>query len=356
MFDLADRISAFEVLGRFLGQYSETRKDADLKKLNSFFLDDFRNTIIQAGIYNNWFTQDNVEYALQQWSEALSQAELEAWVQRYPADHFHPSPSRTVALIMAGNIPMVGFHDFLSVLLSGHKALIKPSSDDSLLITFIAQILVAIDRRFAEHILFAEGKLSDFDAVIATGSNNSSRYFDYYFSKYPHIIRKNRTSTAVLLGDETQEQLEKLGDDVFRYFGLGCRSISKLYLPKGFDLDRIFKAFYNYKGVIDNKKYSNNYDYNRAIFLMEKQAFLENGFVMLKESDRLHAPAAIVYYEFYENREALTQTLAKLEEQLQCVVGQKRAPLAQIGFGQSQQPHLWDYADKVDTLRFLRTI
>ncbi|MGB0177295.1 MAG: acyl-CoA reductase, partial [Owenweeksia sp.] len=270
MFDLADRISAFAILGRFLSQYEKENQDGDLKKLNQYFLHDLRHNVQQAGVYNNWFTKDNVEFALQQWSEALTAENLQAWVQRYPADHFLQDTPKTIAIIMAGNIPMVGFHDLLTTLLSGHKALIKPSSDDNILIPFICQVLVAIDKRFASFITLADGRLVDFDAVIATGSNNSSRYFDHYFSKYPHVIRKNRTSVAVLNGDESEADLQNLSEDIFRYFGLGCRNVSKLYLPKGFDLDRLFKAFYDKKEVIDNKKYGNNYDYNRAIYMMEK--------------------------------------------------------------------------------------
>ncbi|MEQ9262461.1 MAG: acyl-CoA reductase [Owenweeksia sp.] len=355
MFDLADRISAFGLLGQFLGQYEKENNADELKKLNQFFLAGLRENIQQAGIYNNWFTRDNTEFALQQWSEALSAQNLEAWTQRYPADHFNQDP-RTIAIIMAGNIPMVGFHDLLSVLLSGHKALIKPSGDDKILIPFICQVLVAIDRRFASRITLADGRLTGFDAIIATGSNNSSRYFDHYFSKYPHVIRKNRTSVAMLNGNETEAQLKNLSEDIFRYFGLGCRNVSKLYLPEGFDLDRLFKAFFQHKEVIDNKKYGNNYDYNRAIYMMERQAFLENGFMILKESTKLHAPASVVYYEFYADEKELVEKKETLSSQLQCVVGNPELDLCEAGFGQAQKPKLWDYADKVDILKFLRTV
>lgn len=356
MLELSRRIFAFEILGRFLSQFQEERKDEDLQKLNKFFLAEYRETIRQAGIYNNWFTKENVEYALKEWSEALTKENLESWINNYSEDHFNNDGSKTIALIMAGNLPLVGFHDFVSVLLSGHKALIKPSSDDMKLLPFICQILVAIEKSFAYYIEFAEGKIENFDGVIATGSNNSSRYFEYYFSKYPNVIRKNRTSIAVLNGNESEEELNLLGEDVFRYFGLGCRNVSKIFFPKGFNKDKIFEGFFSYKEVVDNNKYANNYDYNRAIFLLEKHDFYENGFVILKQSESLHAPGAVVFYEEYESLEALEQKLKSQQNELQCVVSNESFLGETVNFGQSQKPKLWDYADHVDTIKFLRTI
>jgi hypothetical protein len=356
MLDLAKRISAFEILGRFIGQHSEESKDEDLKKLNQYFLDEYRQTIQQAGVFNNWFTPQNVQHALQQWSDALKKDNLEAWVNHYSKDHFETDSGKNVAIIMAGNLPLVGFHDFLSVLLSGHQVLIKPSSDDNRLLPFLSQILVAINKGFAYCIKFADGKLENFDAVIATGSDNSARYFDHYFSKYPHIIRKNRTSIAVINGGESKDELENLGEDIFRYFGLGCRNVSKIYLPKDYKLDSLFEAFFKYKEVIDNKKYGNNYDYNRAIFLMEKQDFFDNGFVIMKESDRLHAPGAVVFYEFYENEETVLKQITNMKQELQCVVGKLNGYEETLAFGDTQKPALWDYADHVDVIKFLRSI
>ncbi|WP_417612791.1 acyl-CoA reductase [Owenweeksia hongkongensis] len=356
MLDIAARISAFETLGRFISQYQDERPDEDLKKINAYFLEGFRHTITEAGIYNNWFTKDNVEFALQQWSNALTQDNLEAWVGRYPKEAFEPKTQKTIAIIMAGNIPLVGFHDFLTVLLTGNKVLAKPSTDDDKLLPFLAQILVAIDKRFAEIINLASGQLKEFDAVIATGSDNSARYFDHYFGKYPNVIRKNRTSVAVLTGDETPEQLKELGWDVFRYFGLGCRNVSKLFLPQGYDINNIFKAFFDFSHVVDNKKYGNNYDYNRAIFMMEQHKFLENGFVILKENEALHAPAAVVYHETYSDLDSLNDKLSGLENQLQCIVSEDEKVNNAIAMGEAQQPNLWDYADKVDTVSFLQSV
>lgn len=256
---------------------------------------------------------------------------------------------------MAGNIPLVGFHDLISVLITGHRALAKPSSDDDKLLPYIAQVLVAINRSFAEQMSFADGKIRDFDAVIATGSNNSARYFDYYFRKYPNIIRKNRSSVAILTGAESEDELRDLGHDIFRYFGLGCRNVSKLYLPEGYDLDKLFHAFYQYKEVINNQKYGNNYDYNRAIYMMENHDFLENGFMIIKENESFHAPVSVVHYENYTSLNAADQNLQSQSKQLQCIVSSSDKVTGGISLGTTQMPQLWDYADKVDTIEFLQT-
>jgi hypothetical protein len=356
MLALRDRISAFEKLGRFMGQVREKSMDDDLQRINEYFLEGLHQVIREAELYNNWFTPENVHYAFAQWSDALTESNLHQWVNRYPMDHFENEESRTIAVVMAGNIPLVGFHDFLSILISGHKILVKPSADDNKILPYLAQVLVAIERNFAERISFAEGKITDFDAVIATGSDNSARYFDYYFGKYPHIIRKNRTSVAVLNGKEDEPTLVKLGEDIFRYFGLGCRNVSKIYIPKDYDLDRLFKAFYGYSGVIDNKKYGNNYDYNRAVLMMEKEDFLENGFMIIKKSEALHAPVSVVYVEEYDAIDVLSAKLEQDQDKLQCVVSEIPEFKESITFGTTQQPHLWDYADGIDTIRFLRGV
>lgn len=356
MLDLSSRISAFKTLGRFLSQYNEASKDEDLQKLNKYFLAEYHFAIEQSGIWNNWFTRENVEFALTEWSTALQSENLNQWISNYPEDHFNNDGSKTIAIIMAGNLPLVGFHDFLAVLLSGHKVLVKPSSDDSKLLPFISQILVAIDKNFANNISFAEGLITDFDGVIATGNNNSARYFEHYFGKYPHIIRQNRTSVAVLNGKENKKELLGLSHDVFRYFGLGCRSISKIYIPEDYDKDKVFKAFYPYSEVVHNKKYGNNYDYNRALYLMEKDPFFENGFIILKESELLHAPGAVLYYETYTDIESLKAKLEMQKDELQCLVSNEKIIDHQVDFGETQSPKLWDYADYVDTIKFLRTV
>lgn len=357
MLSLSQRINSLSKLGRFLAQYQESKPDEDLQKLNQFFLKEYHTVIQDASLFNGWFTLDNLHFALEQWSQALSKENLEAWTIDYPADYFeHQRGMKTVAIIMAGNIPLVGLHDLICVLISGHRALVKPSSDDAKLIPFIMQMLVAIEKDWAAQLLLADGQLKDFDAVIATGSNNSARYFDHYFGKYPHIIRKNRNSVAVLSGDESKEELELLGEDVFRYFGLGCRNVSKVYLPADFDVQRLFEAFFKFKGIEENAKYGNNYDYNRAIYLMEHHDFLENGFCIIKESEQTSAPVSVLHYERYQSLETLEQELESKKEELQCVVSKHLNLEGSVNFGESQQPKLWDYADNVDTLKFLRSL
>lgn len=357
MLSLAKRIEAFDRLGRFLAQYKDERPDEDLQKLNQYFLKEYRICIKDAELFNHWFSEDNLHFALQSWSEALNREQLEAWTIDYDKDFFeHDRGAKKVAIIMAGNIPLVGLHDLISVLIAGHKALIKPSSDDAKLIPFVCQMLIAIEKDFAAMIELADGQMKDFDAVIATGSDNSSRYFESYFGKYPHIIRKNRSSIAVLSGDESKEELELLGEDIFRYFGLGCRNVSKVYLPQGFEVQQLFEAFYKYSYVGDNNKYGNNYDYNRAIYLMEKHDFLENGFFIIKESENLHAPVSVLHYERYKSLDELEAIIEGQSEKLQCIVSEIDRFESSVALGQSQKPRLWDYADNVDTLAFLRSL
>jgi len=249
---------------------------------------------------------------------------------------------------MAGNIPLVGFHDFLSVLITGNKVLAKLSSNDTVLLPFLAKKLIEIEPGFAELIEFTEERLSNFDAVIATGSNNTARYFEYYFGKYPSIIRKNRNSVAILTGNETPEQLDALAEDIFRYFGLGCRNVSKLFLPKDYNFDPFFNAMYGWKEIINNNKYINNYDYNKAVYLMSNIELLDNEFLLLKEDNGFSSPISVVFYQYYESEDELRKYLSENKEHIQAIVSEKDIP-----FGAAQKPQLWDYADGVDTVSFL---
>ena len=258
---------------------------------------------------------------------------------------------------MAGNIPAVGFHDMLCVLLSGHKILIKVSGDDPALIPFLAGMLIYYQPDLAPAIHFSEAKMKDFDAVIATGSNNSARHFEYYFGKYPHIIRKNRTSVAILNGKESTGELQELGKDVFYYYGLGCRNVSKLYVPEGYDFKVFFEAVFPFGYVSDNKKYFNNHEYHRAIYLLESIPFLDNNFLMIRESSDLHAPTSVLYYEYYTNQAQLVEKIKPLEENLQCTVSNFDVNgLNTIAFGSTQEPGISDFADNVNTLDFLNTL
>ncbi|WP_162127818.1 acyl-CoA reductase [Flavobacterium phycosphaerae] len=348
-----DKKKCFAELGKFLRQFSldqNTRDEAVLH--NDLYFDAFVDLIHLSQSHNGWFTPEQVYFAVQSWAEGLQEDQLNQWLSRYDLANVKP---KTVGLILAGNIPLVGFHDFLSVLISGHNVLVKTSSNDQHLIKFLAKYLISVNPEMEKAITFTDGKLENFDAVIATGSNNTARYFEFYFKDKPSIIRKNRNSVAVLTGKETQEELVRLGEDIFRYFGLGCRNVSKLFVPKDYDFQPFFQAIYEYKDVIFYEKYSNNYDYNKAVFLMSNFKLLDNEFLTLKEDSSYASPISSVFYEYYEEIDALKNRLENESEQIQCIVS-KDVIENSIPFGQTQKPQLWDYADNVDTLQFLSQI
>ncbi len=343
-------------LGLFLSQFSiNGNKKLDSLPYNDRHFERLAQQIEQAVHHNGWFTKENILFSIQQWSKALTLENLEKWLSKYD---FQEKEPKTVGIIMAGNIPLVGFHDFLSILISGNKALIKQSSNDQLLLPVLADYLIAIAPEFADHVHFLKDstagaeKMKDYDAVIATGSNNTARYFEYYFKDKPSIIRKNRNSVAVLTGNETEEELALLGEDIFRYYGLGCRNVSKLYVPENYDFDAFFKAIYSWNPIINQAKYANNYDYNKAVYLMSMFKLLENGFLILKEDKSFGSPIATLFYETYNDPESLQKELNARQEEIQCVVG-KNITEGTVDFGKTQQPELWDYADNVDTLDFL---
>ena len=345
--------SSFVELGNFLRQFSEEGNVKVASVLqNDLFFDDFASLIVLSQSHNGWFTPEQVKFSVQSWAKALTEDNLNQWLSNYDFSKIEP---KKVGLILAGNIPLVGFHDFLSVLISGHDVLVKTSSNDQHLLKFLAKYLIAIQPELNSKITFVEGKLEGFDAVIATGSNNTARYFEYYFKDKPSIIRKNRNSVAVLDGTETFEDLVGLGEDIFRYFGLGCRNVSKLFVPKDYNFDNFFKAMYEYRDVIQYEKYANNYDYNKAVFLMSNFQLLDNEFLTIKEDTSYASPISSVFYEFYENLEEITTRLNADAEQIQCVVSKSLIPNS-VTFGQTQQPKLWDYADNVDTLAFLNSL
>ena len=344
------RIQAFVKLGAFLREYvklppAEHRTSA--KDDDRIALMDRK--LAEAEIKNGWFTRENLIFALSEWGQLLNESSLNSWLSAYDLSGNNP---KTVAIISAGNIPLVGFHDFLSTLITGNRALVKCASNDQVLLPLMAELLIGIEPSFKENIEFSEGILEDHDAVIATGSNNTARYFEYYFGKKPHIIRKNRNSIAVLQGNESPEELAKLANDIFRYFGLGCRSVSKIFVPDGYDFDLLFNALYPLKEIIHHQKYANNYDYNKAVFLMSEFKILDNGFITLREEAGYASPIASLFYEYYDSAEDLKQRLNQEAEQIQCVVAQGFLE-NEVGFGQTQCPKLNDYADGVDTVEFL---
>lgn len=352
--NLEQRIEAFAKLGKFFEQFTTTKIErTENTEFNTTLFDAFKMQIDRAQEFNGWFTKDNVLKAFESWSAALCSENLYKWTSKYNFNKIRQPKS--IAIVMAGNIPLVGFHDFLSVLISGHNAVVKLSSNDKHFLPLVAKFLEYNHPYFKNKIIFTEEKLTDFDAVIATGSNNSARYFEHYFGKYPHIIRKNRNSVAILTGNETQKELALLGEDIFQYFGLGCRSVSKLFVPKNYNFDVLFKALYKFKDIINYKKYENNYDYNKAVYLMSLFNILENGFVMLKEDPNYASPIATIFYEYYEDFEILKTKLSSESDQIQCVVCNENV-VDFVKFGQTQRPKLWNYADGIDTLDFLLKI
>lgn len=307
---------------------------------------ELNGVISTAFIKNGWFERDQVIFSLTEISEWLTMDNLSKWVENYDFDL--GSANKLVGVIMAGNIPLVGFHDYLSVLISGHKLQAKLSSKDEVLLRYLNRELIKIEPRFENLVDFTTERFNKIDAVIATGSDNSSRYFDYYFSKIPHIIRKNRTSIAVLSGTESKEELHLLGEDIFRYYGLGCRNITKVYLPKGFDIDWFYSGIIGHSDVINNHKYSNNYDYHKSVFMLNRDKIWDNNFLLLKEDQSLSSPVGTLYYEEYEDLEALTKHLSLLKDQIQCEVG-----VVGYKLGEAQKPLLTDYSDNIDVLNFL---
>ncbi|CAL2063869.1 acyl-CoA reductase [Tenacibaculum sp. 190524A05c] len=347
------RIDSFIKLGQFLGQFSRTEiKQNDSIAFNDIFFDGFKHQLKLAEENNTWFTKENLLFSCENWSSALTSENIKKWISD---EELHLESNNKVAIIMAGNIPLVGFHDFLSVLISGHSVLAKLSSNDKHLLPFLAKYLEFTNEDFKGKIEFTNEKLQGFDAVIATGSDNTSRYFEYYFKNKPNIIRKNRNSVAVITGNESEKNFEDLSEDVFRYFGLGCRSVSKLFVPQGFDFDAFFKGMFKKQEIINNTKYANNYDYNKAVYLMSEFDILENGFLMIKEDESYSSPIASVFYEYYDNSDDLKIKLYEDRDKIQCVVANDFIE-NEVKFGQTQHPNLWDYADGVNTLKFLSTI
>jgi hypothetical protein len=320
-----------------------------LKKLGEFLLspnEEWEIAKERASYENPWFLPEFVQYQLHHIAtEYLAAGKLEKWLGNYeiPVENHAP---KNVGIVMAGNIPLAGFHDFLSAFVSGHRQIIKPSSKDFELIANIVKVLAQWEPAAGEIITIAD-QLKGCDAYIATGSNNSSRYFEYYFSKYPHIIRRNRTSVAILTGNETLADLEALADDVYLYFGLGCRNVTKLYVPRDYDFLPLLEAFKKYNWLADNSKYKNNYDYQLAIMIINKAYYMTNGSLLLQENKALFSPISQLHYEYYMSIDDVYIQLNNSRD-VQCIVGTGEVP-----FGRAQRPALNDYADKADTLQFL---
>jgi len=346
--NLNDRIELVSELGQFFKKYLDTNYD----NTNDDNLIAFEKTIQQGKLNNPWFTDQNMKVNLSYWAEKLNKYDLTQWMNNY--DTMNVS-SKSVAIIMAGNIPLVGFHDFLSVFLCGHNSIIKLSSNDKHILPFLTNLMISINNELSKKIIYIEGKLQGYDAVIATGSNNTSRYFEYYFKNKKSIIRKNRNSIAVLDGSENEDNLSLLGDDIFTYFGLGCRSISKLYVPENYCFDLFFNSIFKWNDLINSHKYANNYDYNKAIYLMSEYKFFDNGFFMVKEGSELYSPISTINYEFYNDISTLKQKIKADDKDIQCIVSNTEIE-NKINFGETQKPSLSQYADNIDVVEFLLTI
>ena len=344
---LTDRLAALATLG-------ERLQNLDTEPLNA--------VIRRTALHNSWLTEANQRSAIGTIRDAfLQNKKLEKWVSAY---NFPPSgglrgeitegSSKRIALILAGNIPLVGFHDVLCVFVSGHRAKVKLSDKDPFLLPFLLKMLNEINPRTAAYFETTDGRLTDFDAVIATGSNNSARYFDAYFGKYPHIIRRNRNAVGILRGDETTADFEKLADDVFLYFGLGCRNVSKLFVPKGYDFEPLLTVFHERNALVLHDKYKNNFDYNFTLLILNKVKYQSNGCILLHESEQIASPIAVLFYEFYDDFDVLETQLQARKEDIQLAVSKQNvANLPTFDFGEAQKPSLSDYADGIDTLQFL---
>ncbi len=345
--DQSKMIKTISVLGEAMVQWG---RNLPKSEFNSFigepFYDQMNSVILSEKHHNGWFTEDSIRESLLNLGQLLTHDQLVKWVSNY---QFNESDKK-VGLIMAGNIPLVGFHDFLSVLLSGNRPYIKLSSDDKRLMPILINILFELQPELSDRICLVN-KVSDVDAVIATGSNNSARYFEKYFGHLPNIIRKNRTSVAVLSGEESDSELKELGKDIFTYFGMGCRNVSHILIPEKYDIDKLFGAIVDFGDIINHNKYANNYDYYKAIYLLNREEILENGFMLLRTSEELFAPIAVLHHQRYKDVKEVDEFLNKNVDGIQAIVGKGHIP-----FGQAQSPKLDDYADGVDTMDFLSSL
>ncbi|MCP4311475.1 MAG: acyl-CoA reductase [Bacteroidetes bacterium] len=348
-------IKNFALLGRFLRQFPEkTREDSGaLAPLNNLFYDSFNVMLEREPMLNPWFTPAWLDRALMGIALMLDEQVLHRWVSAYKEIPVEAGKKKLIGLVLAGNIPLVGFHDILCVLAGGHSVQAKPSSKDNRLIRSVADIITYLDAETGKRICLTDGHLGGMDAVIATGSDNSARYFEYYFRDIPHIIRKNRNGVAVLTGRETEKELLALGRDIFTYFGMGCRNVTKLYIPEDYDLKVLLEVLDNFTELSQHNKYANNVDYHRSIYLMNRVEFLDNGITLVKEDSAIASPAGVVFYERYSEIGTVQQQLTEHEEEIQCTVSVHPDIENRIRPGGTQEPMPWDYADGVDTISFL---
>ncbi|MGP8215263.1 MAG: acyl-CoA reductase [Bacteroidia bacterium] len=349
---LKERVYSFHLLGEQIREFLSTPFSRQHEDWNVVFK--------LAETQNGWFTRNNIIKALHGIEPWLNTQMLEKWLSFYPGLPAENKKPLAISVVMAGNIPLVGFHDFLCVLITGNIIEAKLSHADNILLPFIANKLIAIDPRWEKHIKFTDKLSLTTDAIIATGNNNTARHFEYYFRNVPHIIRKNRNGIAILDGTETNEELSKLGNDIFNYFGLGCRNISKLYVPEGYDFSNFFRAIEKFKDIINHHKYANNYAYNRTIYLMDGKVFTDNGFLAVIEDKQISSPIAVLHFKEYKSIDSLCESLLQHREQIQCIAANEKfakqlgnLSIPVVEPGETQSPKLWDYADGVDVMEFI---
>jgi len=346
-------MSAFSQLGTFLSRYLNETSPEFIGLPGDIRITGFDKSIRAASQANPWFTLQNIRFTIQYWANLLTESNLRKWTNEYES-RLHRKHAARVAVIMAGNIPLVGMHDFLCTLIAGKSFLGKLSSDDDRLLPAIVSVLTDIEPAFREYIDFTgDKKIKGYDAVIATGSNNSARYFEYYFSHVPNIIRRNRNGVAVLSGNESVAEMTGLGEDICLYFGLGCRSVSKVYLPSGFDPHMLLKACEPFQErLFLHHKYMNNYTYQKTIMQMNRIGYFDNGVLLLTENSGYSSPIGVVHIEVYQDAELLPEKLSSERELIQCIVSGMNIPGCVMP-GNAQLPELWDFADGINTLEFL---
>ena len=327
--------------------------DPSLNRLNQKHFREFSELVEQEHVHNPWFTRTNVLRALKGISRMLEPGILEKWLDTYPDASLSPPQPKEIGLVMAGNIPLVGFHDIMCVMASGHRMTAKTSGKDERLPKKLVEVLADLDHELADGIRFTDAQLKGVDAMIATGSNNTARYFEFYFREIPHIIRKNRNGVAVLTGEESESELAGLGEDIFSYFGMGCRNVTKLYVPESYDLRILMGAMDRFSDLYQHHKYGNNVDYYRSIYLMNRIPILDNGVLLLREDSAIASPVGVVFYERYSDIGRVQNQLDARKEEIQCCVSVHSGISGAIPPGSTQDPMPWDYADGVDTLRFL---
>ncbi len=342
MTGLQSRIEAFTELGSIMAEAASPRPSSSTAR-------GLKQVMNRQEEHNKWFTPDNVCLAVRSISELLKKEKLETWLQPY--DLNEKSRENTVAVIMAGNIPLVGFHDFLTVLITGNRLMARTSSKDPELIKKLTEILTHIEKNFEKNIIFTDRISGNFDAVIATGSNNTSRYFEYYFSGKPHIFRNNRNSMAIISRDTGKDDLKALSHDIFSYFGLGCRNVSKIFIEKGIALSDIYSQWSDWQVITKHPSYAGNYLYNKSLFNINKKQYTDTGFILLSRDESITAPVSVIYYDYFTDRDVLDRELNFNADSIQCIVSNAGTP-----YGKSQYPELHEYADNMDTVELLRSL